>query len=624
MPGLLLPILLLHLQSPEGALLGNLKASLDAGSRTGIQAAFAEKGGGEYLFEMARRRGGLKSLKVKVFPSPPGWPGEAKHWAVFHTFQDIEDDHDAVYEVVSGQGGLRLGKEIPEYATDFLRIRHAKLDVQIVPRSSSVFSTAHLDFNKPGAARAPIFRLNDPYELRSIIFDGRNSEVIAAREDSVPVIREGQTLRAGGLLIPWTTKPFSKAVVSSRGLINFKGEDHIDEKVAYVTSLWVPSLGRLPHTTATRIRGPKDWVLRSEGEPALASVAGFEDASAGQDEQIVVYKCDLPISYPKVVGGRYLLAAELKDGGRTYRAYHLDSVEKPRAERDVQLMAAAVSFFERTLGKFPFSGYECFDGEDYYGIESYSYTLLHKSITTRYVGHEIGHTYFGGIVPNTYVKDTWNEGVTTYVDDVLTGRMIDDPLQTGLDTWKLKLPLSQMTIAHENGSATYSRGAYVMKMLEVEIGLQATVEGLRRLVAGRVGKDTTWHDLRQYFEGTSGRDLVWFWNQWITNGDFPTFSIAGAQVSRTATGFSTKVKINQTGTPRPFRSRMAVRLGNGRQSTESVILLERNEQDFDVPSTFEPTEASLVLSPYTLGGSAPAYRLGTRPFGLAHLQSQKH
>ena len=182
------------------------------------------------------------------------------------------------------------------------------------------------------------------------------------------------------------------------------GEDKVATNVAYLTAWWTPSIARLPHTTEVKIDAPEDWHVVSEG------------LSNGPRS----FRCDVPISYPKVMGGLYRLAAEAKDPkGRTFQAYHLDPVQPERGKRDVALMLEAVEFFEKTLGDWPFPGYTCYDADTYYGIESYSHTLLRRNITTTFVTHEMGHTYFGGLVPSAYVWDSWNEGLTQYIDSVV-------------------------------------------------------------------------------------------------------------------------------------------------------------------------------------------------------------
>jgi hypothetical protein len=580
---------------------GEIAAALNTSDRNRLLRLFEKEEHAQYLFEMASRRGGLRNIKVTLLPKPPGWEGAEQTWAVFHTAQYIQADHDPVYPLLPTPSGLRLGPEIPEYATDHVRIRHARLDADLHPARSQVDVEAVLTLTEPEAPRAPVFRLNSPYTVAWAQLDGKTARVIVA-DGPAPEVREGDVVRAGSLLIPWSKEPIKQASFRYSAVLDRGREDHISDKVGYVTAWWVPSLARLPHTTTTRITGPAAWVLRSEGEPVSQRAAGFEsDKQPGSGQQVVAFKCDLPISFPKVMGGRYLLAAEGTDNGKNYRVWHLDRIERGRAQHDLQRMIEFVRFCEEKLIPFPFSGYECFDGENYYGIESYSHTLLSKGITSRYVAHEIGHTYFGGIAPSAYVKDSWNEGVTTYVDDVLTGRHVDRPLEAGLATVNLDIPLTQMPRPHLHNSATYMRGAYVMKMLEYEIGPEKVLEGLRLLLRDRVGKDTTWPDLRQYFEKAGNAKLDWFWEQWIAGSRFPTLSIMDHRSSHSDNeGFTTAVTVRQSDVPSPFRMRFAIRLAAPGQHVEELLHLTTQEHTFTIQSPFRPSEVRLVVLPYTL------------------------
>src|SRR5262249_43306873 len=160
------------------------------------------------------------------------------------------------------------------------------------------------------------------------------------------------------------------------------------------------------------------------------------------------YKCSVPIAYPKVCAGKYVLALEGKQNGHALRSYQFAPVDLKRATDDVGWMKKAIAFYEANLGPFPFKTYECFDGKKYYGIESYSYTILAPSITTWAVSHEMGHTYFGGVVPCAYVKDSWNEGLTQYVDDVLLHHN-PEVEQNAFSGININVPLTEMPVAWE-------------------------------------------------------------------------------------------------------------------------------------------------------------------------------
>jgi aminopeptidase N len=257
-----------------------------------------------------------------------------------------------------------------------------------------------------------------------------------------------------------------------------------------------------------------------------------------------------------------------------------------------------MSWYESHLGPFPFDEYSCFDSTTYFGIESYNYTLLRTDITTSEVAHEMGHTYFGGLVPCAYVHDSWNESLTQYVDSVLRQNDADQTLESAYRTISLNMPLTEMPVAEEYGGATYMRGAFVMRMLENEIGLDNIYKGLRALIADRRGKDTTWYDLRPYFEKASGQKLDWFWRQWVSGSTFPKLEITDVQGIPTTAGTRVLVTIRQSGTPDLFRLRFKVYAKGVTKTVSSVVTMNSPEAVFELNL-----------------GEAKAYRAGIETLG---------
>src|SRR5277367_1460609 len=102
-------------QIDPNAYLAGLNEAVQSGVPAKVRKLFAYPDtDSKYLFDMATRRGGLFKLRVSMIPTPPGWEGRGSYWAVIHTFQDIEEDHDPVYEVIVTGDGLRLGHEVRE------------------------------------------------------------------------------------------------------------------------------------------------------------------------------------------------------------------------------------------------------------------------------------------------------------------------------------------------------------------------------------------------------------------------------------------------------------------------------------------------------------------------------
>jgi hypothetical protein len=580
---------LVGLRVTPAAFLAALNDALIARGAAELRADFAYPDvDSPYLFQMAKDRHGLNHLTAAMIPAPPGWTNHAQYWAIFHTFQDIEEDHDAVYEVLPAVDGFRLGHEVREDDLNGLHVLSEAYRAKLTPESNRVDVDVTVNIGKGTLNRAPVFRVNDVY-----VFGKQPTpvKVIVADQTSIPKPTPGSLVRAGSLLIPWTTQPQSTYQFAYSGILKTLEEDKIGPTAAYVTAWWLPSLGRLPYTVNGEIDAPKAWTVRGEG----IQTGVVEDG----DRRVTSFNCDLPISYPKVIGGKYTLAAKKEVAGQTFKVFQLDPVEPERANRDLDNMVAAAAFFQSKFGPLPFPGYECYDADSYYGIESYSHTLLQRNIT-HFISHEMGHSYFGGIVPCTYVHDSWNEGVTEYVDSVLLLGDRDRSLESALSTIDIATPLSAMPVPHDLSGASYWRGCYVMKMLEAEIGQDKVIQALATMVHDRRGLDTRWRDLRPYFEEVSHTSLGWFWDQWIDNAQFPTLSVTEVTPVKTENHWHTLVTVLQLGTPHPFRLRFSLTFNvRGTKQTKQVQL-DRDFDDFTFDSDAQPTDVRIEAFPLTL------------------------
>ncbi len=582
----LVPMMLLGCRPAD--ILTEARAALLDGSESEVLALFKKPDDASYLLKMAKRRGGLKNVQVVIFPAPPGWDAPERYWAVFHAPQDIEEDHDPIYRVEFEEGRTFLSPELPLAKEEFDAITSSKVEVQVHPGSGRASVVANLTMRGQSGAKPPILRLNDFYTVTSAQIDGRTMPVITADSAQVAAPNAEEVLRAGSLLIPWISRSAKSAKFEYTGKVDIPGSDKISSGACYLTAWWVPTTAQIPHTSVVTMIAPENWRMVSEGVRQKSNVASLPAGMAA-----TTFESALPISFPKAIGGAYSLAASLSRNGRTFSAYHLGGViDKERAAKDVKSAADVVDFYDEAIGPFPYKSYDIYDSDSYYGIESYSYTLLARSITPWATTHEIGHTYFGGLVPCPYVRDTWNEGVTQYVDSVLFKQNSDHTLENGLKTVNVKVPLDKMFVPWDYEDASYSRGAYVMRMLENEIGLAAMKAAFHLLIAERVGKDTVWADLRQYFERASVTQLGWFWRQWVESDTFPTVEVHQAFATRANGNWKTRVILKQTGTPRPYRLTCMLRIV-GDVAMEQAVTFKGESGEFEIESPFEPKTVSI-------------------------------
>lgn len=570
--------------------------AIKSGTRSAIDALFIRSADATYLYEMAQRRGGLRGLRVFAMQAPSDQNFGAAYWIVVSTRHDLEDDHDIIFPAVQQGSGWKLGPEIGETVDYLYAIKHARIDAKLWPSQSTVDVTTALQLVPKGKPKNLIFRLNLPYELKRVSVNKSNVEVKPVNEDTLVLLDEKSAVKVGGIVVVPTPTAVNNAEIAYSGRIQSENEDTITEKYAHVTAWWVPSINRQPYTTRTRVLGPNGWVLMSEGEPVPQSESAFVLPEVTTGWHIAEFRCDVPISYPKIVAGSYVKAAERTVGGRLFTSYQLEPVEQARADRDVNLIEDSIAWYEKNLGPFPFSRYAVFDAEHYYGIESYSYTLLQRGITTRFVTHEIGHTYFGGLVPCSYTVDASNESLTQYVDSVLYGKNKDGSLEAGLRTLNVAAPLTKMSVPHAHGSATYYRGAYVLRMLENEIGTDAMMKGLQLLVRSRKGLDTTWTEVRQAFEAVTGQKLDWFWEQWIEASSFPTLQIDDAISVQRNGKWRSYVKVKVYGEQGLYRMKFKVRASLGTERWETLATMNGNTANVEIDSEKKPTE--VLIDPF--------------------------
>lgn len=594
----------------EQQLLDQLRPALMAGNAQSVSRFFAFPEDFLSVAAMANRRGGMRNLDVQAVTVPTDRRTGPTVWFVISANQDIQSDHDMVFPAIRTGEGFRLGHEHPEWQPDPYRIKHADIDARIDPVSASVEVDVTLELSSSPRAGSAVFRLGLPYRIDKFWIDGREADVMERDPGKIGAAPTPYSVyQAGGLVVANSPGRMERVRLRYRGTLpSSSEEDKISQKAAYITGWWVPSIGRLPFTTRTRVTGPSDWVIFSEGEPIDSLELGVRRHVASPGEQTVAFKCDIPISFPKIVAGKYRLAAQKEVGGRIYSSYQFEPIDDSRAKKDIELIESGIKWYEANLGPFPFKRYSCVDADTYYGIESYSYTLLRRDITSRFVTHEIGHTYFGGLVPCAYTKDSFNESFTQYLDSVLMGGNADRTLEMGLRTVGIKTPLSKMAIANEYGSASYYRGAYVLRMLENEIGRDAVLAAMKDLVATRRGQETTWINVRPNFEKASGKDLKQFWDEWVTGSEFPTLEITSANIVMREGKPSVFVSVRQTG-ERYLHHKFKIVLSRPGRKWEKVFELAGNQNTFrfDVPEV--PTEAYIDVFPLTLASTGPAFKL---------------
>lgn len=518
----------------------------------------------EMVKKMAQEEGDLRQWQMHVLPALKGWGTEGELWLALSTDQELQLNHNLLFRLESTPSGWKIGPEITELEPQGANLIQDSLGVDLRDMAANkvrITSLQHLK-DKPGT-RASYWKINPTYKLTGLkAGEGRNPwNTTIAPEGYIEPPQKGQAVQAGGFIFVGDSEAHEWLHFTFEAEFDESAGDRLDEGGAYLTSYWFPHLSRITRPTRTTILAPKGMKALGEGElVSLKETKTFDEYT---------YECKLPVTWSKAVVDNYQEVGIREVSGVKLRTWQLPPVDKKRSTADLDLMERALKQYSQ-YGRFPFKSYVCADANGYYGIESYSFTLIEAKGTTGAVSHELGHTWFGGMAPCRYIDDSWCEGVTQYVDSVRLLGDRDGTLISGFQTMRNNVPLDEMANCWSFGSASYTRGAYVLHMLEAVIGKDAMTEALRVIAATR-DPLLDWHRLRGIFEKASKQNLQWFWDQWVTSATWPTLKIDAVS--------GDEVSVVQRGTPKPYRLRF--RILGGDKPVE--VTLDQSSNTFTVP-----------------------------------------
>ena len=237
-----------------------LESALKSNSAARVTPLFSDPAEAAKLVRLGGRN--LKDLDVFVIPAPVGWEQNGSRWAVFSTFQDIQQNHDLVFTI----NGSKLGEEVPEFERGGYRIEHLNLDSRLHPADHLIIVDAELKLTADEGAKSIVARLNAPYHIGAAWIDGKPA--VVAEPDEIPN-QLPYVMKAGGVLVVNSNQVVKTLKVTYMGEVNTPGHDKITYDLAHVTAWWTPSHWQAP--LHNRVGNYRPWLL---GDPRRRIRAG--------------------------------------------------------------------------------------------------------------------------------------------------------------------------------------------------------------------------------------------------------------------------------------------------------------------------------------------------------------
>jgi aminopeptidase N len=247
------------------------------------------------------------------------------------------------------------------------------------------------------------------------------------------------------------------------------------------------------------------------------------------------------------------------------------------------------------------------------------------------IAHELGHQWFGDKITCGSWNDIWlNEGFAEYLSGLVVENLDGD---SSFTTWKnskitsitsqpggaVYLTDSEATNVGRIFSSrlTYNKGSMVVNMLRFKMGDAAFFQGMKNYLADAdlaYGYAIT-TNLIDHLEATYGGSLDEFFNDWIYNQGYPTYTITaqnwGAGLAR--------ITVNQTQSHSSvdyFEMPVPIRLyGSGGQTFDTVVDNTANGQQFIISVPFVVNDVDFDIKRNIISKNNTA-TLGTENFSI--------
>ena len=265
-----------------------------------------------------------------------------------------------------------------------------------------------------------------------------------------------------------------------------------------------------------------------------------------------------------------------------------------------------LNLFERLVGDYPFRN-------EKYGHAQFGWGGGMEHTTVSFMGswsrsliaHELAHQWFGNKVTCGTWKDIWlNEGFATYIASLVIenfdgqaafvaekSSMISSITST--PGGGVYLTEAEATDVNRIFSSrlSYNKGAMVLNMLRFKLGDASFFEGLKNYLADNnlSYKYAITSDLQAHLETVYGSSLSEFFNDWVYNQGYPTYSINVQNVSSGQAKISVIQSTSHTSVaffemPLPIRL-----LGSGGLTHDVVVNNTVNSEEFTVAVPFVVT-----------------------------------
>jgi hypothetical protein len=476
---------------------------------------------GHNPFSILKTKGAYDVGKYGWHALPLKAPGGVEY-VVFSTPLTSEDTGELVF--------LRVGDRlrfVPETNNFGIKLTRHDFDLRFDIPEKKAYLVDKLDLtNADGVAGTFLFRMSPQYVVSTV--KDHIHRLIPFNE-------------AGGVVV--TSKPekeetYTITYSAKVDLPNYAGS--ISDKEATLTNdYWYPMVARQPVPYDLTVHAPAKWITVGQGD-----IVEDKDTPS---EHLARFRMNLPCVYYSVASGPFKKSSQ-EINGKWYSCWSSEMTPS-QMEAQTELYAPIIEFYKQ-FAPYPFKGYGAVDSAVYGGgaLEAYSFTTWgHGSLPTE-DAHEPSHTWWGGMINNTYLGSFWNESFAVFSEGLYhRGVPIGNAeerktafIQDGNANESYKAaPISESgaEIGGIGSSLGYGKGSQVLQMLETLLGTDKMVATMQGWIKKSKGTDSDWPDYESVVTGLyPEKELHSFFDDWIRRPGYADLTVTdvkfqGNQVS---------------------------------------------------------------------------------------------
>jgi hypothetical protein len=320
-------------------------------------------------------------------------------------------------------------------------------------------------------------------------------------------------------------------------------------------------------------------------------------------ETIWHYSMNLPVVYYSLTVSPFKTYSTKIDG----RRFSVWSLTLPRDKEAMQceLYAKIIAAYNKWFSPFPFAGYGAVVSASYGGgaLEAYSFATYGGGMPGE-DGHETSHTWWGGIICNTYLHSFWNESFADYTDsfyhrNVPLGNVSERNLmfidrQRPSSAWDAApIGAAGVDIGPVASTLGYGKGAAVLDQLEAELGPAGMIKAMHHWVEIQPkGVPGEWEGFERAVRESTHQDYKWFFDQWIWRAGYPKFNVSDPSY----TNGIVSLKVSFSGPAYRLRPEILLVYPDGSSQIEKAIIPAQETSTIRVAAREKPVLVS--FDPY--------------------------